>query len=174
MFNDAFITNTKEWVLSNVNHVSENEGTGEFNIDGVNDDDDVNPEDSVSNVGKNSNKSDTSNKIKSVTSNRSSTTSPAKIEVAAERAALVARTAALKEGHALEEQEQQIRRIKEQLGALPLEVKHPLILSKDQHISMLSSEIFTNYWVTVVETIHCTAEEILDYQCQLSCEEDHI
>lgn len=74
MFNDEFITNTKEWVLSNGNHVSENEGTGEFNIDGVNDDD-VNPEDSVPNVGKNSNKSDTSNTIKRVISNGSSTTS---------------------------------------------------------------------------------------------------
>lgn len=47
----------------------------------------------------------------SVTSNKSSTTSSAQI-----RAALVARMVALKERHALEEQEQQIKRRKEQLN----------------------------------------------------------
>lgn len=49
--------------------------------------------------------------IQSVTSNKSSTTSSAQI-----RAALVARMVALKERHALEEQEQQIKRRKEQLN----------------------------------------------------------
>lgn len=33
MFNDEFIAQTKEWMLSNENHVSENEGAG----------DDINP-----------------------------------------------------------------------------------------------------------------------------------
>lgn len=75
--------------------------------DGV-DNDDIGPNDSVSNVGKHFNKH--------VTSKRSSITSSAQIKAAAERAALV-RMAALKERHALEEQEQLIKRKKEQLGS---------------------------------------------------------
>lgn len=58
-------------------------------------------------MGKHSNKGYIGNK---------SSTSSAQIKAAAERAALVAQMAALKEQHALDEQEQQIRRRKEQLN----------------------------------------------------------
>lgn len=54
----------------------------------------------------------------------SSTTSPAAIKVEAEKAALIARAAALKERHALEEQEQQLRRKRE-----PLEVESEMAAS---------------------------------------------
>ncbi len=104
MFNDECIAETKEWVLSNENPVSENEGAGDLKHENV----DINPNNSVSTGGKYSNKT--------ITSNKSSTTSSAQIKAAAERAALVARIAALNEQHALEEQKQQIQRRKEQLN----------------------------------------------------------
>lgn len=70
--------------------------------------DDVNPDDSISNVGS------------QCSSHRSglsklSTTSSVRIQAEAERAALMARAAALKERHALEEREQQLRRQREEL-----------------------------------------------------------
>ena len=101
MFNDEFIVNTKVW-LSN----------GVFESDAVNNDgkiskhDDVNPNDSISIVGEILNKSEASYK---------SNTSSACVKAAVERAALVAHVAVLKERHTLEEQEQQIKRRKEQL-----------------------------------------------------------
>ena len=70
--------------------------------------DDINPEDSISNVSKHSSH-------RSNNTTKSSTASSAAIKAEAERAALVARAAALREKHALEEQEQQLRRKREQL-----------------------------------------------------------
>ena len=93
MFNDEFIAEIKVWVC-------QTEGTGDNN-------DEINPDDSVSNVGKCSNKSESCK--------RSSTTSSAQIIAAAEKAAIVARMAGLTERHALEEQELQLKRRKEQL-----------------------------------------------------------
>ena len=103
MFNNEFIDDVETWVKRNENQVSETEN----NCDMGAKNDDINPNDSISNVGKHSNKS--------VTSHRSSTTSSVKIKAAAEKAAVMARMAALKERHALEEQEQKIKRKKEQL-----------------------------------------------------------
>jgi len=101
MFNDEFIVNTKVW-LSNC--VFESDAV---NNDGkISEDDNVSPNDSISNVGKILNKSESSYK---------STTSSARFKVAAERAALVARMAALKERRTLEEWEQQIKKIEEWL-----------------------------------------------------------
>ncbi|KAL1267091.1 hypothetical protein QQF64_002766 [Cirrhinus molitorella] len=72
-------------------------------------DDGINPNDSVSNVeSKRSNKG-------SISSSKISTTSSARIKAEADRAALVACVSALKHRHALEEQEQQLRRKREQL-----------------------------------------------------------
>lgn len=70
--------------------------------------DDINPNDSVSNISKHSSH-------RSRNSARSSTASSAAIKAEAEKAALVALAAALKEKHALEEQEQQLKRKGEQL-----------------------------------------------------------
>lgn len=70
--------------------------------------DDINPNDSVSNISKHSSH-------RSRNSARSSTASSAAIKAEAEKAALVALAAALKEKHALEEQEQQLKRKREQL-----------------------------------------------------------
>lgn len=70
--------------------------------------DEINPEDSVSNISKYSSH-------RSQKSGRSSTTSSAVRKAAAEKAALVARAAALTAKHALEEQELQIRKKKELL-----------------------------------------------------------
>ena len=70
--------------------------------------DDINPNDSVSNISKHSSH-------RSRNSTRSSTASSAAIKAEAEKAALVALAAALKEKHALEEQEQQLKRKREQL-----------------------------------------------------------
>lgn len=69
--------------------------------------DGVNQHDSVSNIG-------SKRSHKSVRSGRSSTSS-ARVKAEIERAALIARAAALQERHALEEQEQQLRRRREQL-----------------------------------------------------------
>lgn len=103
MFNDEFIEEVEMWVQSNENQMSETENNGDKCVGN----DDINPNDSVSNVGKNSNES--------LSSHRSSTASSVKIKVAAKKAAVMARMAALKERHALEEQEQKIKRKKEQL-----------------------------------------------------------
>lgn len=70
--------------------------------------DDIGPNDSISNVG-----SKRSSK-RSSRSGRSSTAS-ACIKAEAGKAALIACAAALKEGHALEEQEQLLRKRREQL-----------------------------------------------------------
>ena len=70
--------------------------------------DEVNPDDSISNVASNcSSRKSGMSKV--------STTSSARIRAEAERAALIARAAVLKERHALEELEQQLRRRREQL-----------------------------------------------------------
>ena len=70
--------------------------------------DDISPNDSVSNVG---------SKLSSKGSRASggSSTASARIIAEADKAALIARATALKERHALEEQEQQLRRKREQL-----------------------------------------------------------
>lgn len=73
---------------------------------GVDGDDGVNPEDSISNVA-------SKHLGKSVASSKLSTSS-SRIRAEAEKAALLARMTALKNKHALEEQEQQIKRKKEQ------------------------------------------------------------
>ena len=54
MFSDECVANTKEWVWSDGDHVSENEGTGEVNMDDV-DREDIKLSNSVSNVGEHSN-----------------------------------------------------------------------------------------------------------------------
>lgn len=101
MFNDECIADTNQWVLCNEGNVFVRE------CDVI--DDGVDPNDSVSNIeSKRSNKS-------SMSSSRISTTSSTRIKAEADKAALVARVAALKVRHALEEQEQQIRRKREQL-----------------------------------------------------------
>lgn len=64
--------------------------------------DDIDPNDSVSNVGKRSSH-------RSHNSGKSSTTSFTATKAKAEKATLVARAEALKQKHALEEQEQQLR-----------------------------------------------------------------
>lgn len=95
--NDECIAATKLWVSSN-------EGTVYENVE-----DGIDPNDSVSNAGS-KHSSQRSNK-----SGNSITTSSARIKVEARRAALITRISALKERHALEEQEQQLRRKREQL-----------------------------------------------------------
>ncbi len=72
------------------------------------DDDGINPEDSVSNVtSKHSSK-------RTARSGESSPTSSARFKAQSDRAALLAQVAALKERHVLEEQEQQLKRRREQ------------------------------------------------------------
>lgn len=101
MFNDECIADANQWVMCNEGNVVVNQG------DVI--DDGINPNDSVSNIeSKRSNEG-------SVNSSRISTASSARIKAEADRAALVARVAALKDKHALEEQEQQLRRKREQL-----------------------------------------------------------
>lgn len=89
------IANTKGWVTCDEGNAKERDFA-----------DDVNPEDSISNISKHS--SHGSHK-----SGRSSTTSSAVRKAAAEKAALVARAAALTAKHELEEQELQLRRKRE-------------------------------------------------------------
>lgn len=91
--NNECISQVQMWVSNNEG------GTYGGNDDGIN------PNDSVSNV---------MSKCSSGKSVKSSTSSAARV-AEAERAALVARAAALKERHVLEEQEQQLRRKREQL-----------------------------------------------------------
>ena len=72
--------------------------------------DEVNPEDSISNVASNcSSRKSGMSKV--------STTSSARIRAEAERAALIACAAVLKERHTLKELDQQLRRRREQLDA---------------------------------------------------------
>ncbi len=97
--NDDCIANVKTGVSSNDSNAHEKDGVL----------DDVNPEDSVSNVGSKCSSQRSGNSCKS------STTSSARIKAEAERASLMARVAALKTKHALEEKEQNLRRNKEQL-----------------------------------------------------------
>lgn len=92
------IADTKEWLSCNKGKPNENAHVV----------DDVKPNDSVSNISVRSSH-------RSRSSCMSSTTSSAAIKAEAEKAALIARAAALKERHALEEQEQQLRRKREQL-----------------------------------------------------------
>ena len=99
------ITQVQLWVSSREQNVLND---GEQNVSKDDDDDGINTEDSISNVG-----SQHSSR-KSVCGSGSSTTSSARVIMEANKAALFVRMAALKEKHALEEQEQQIRRKKEQ------------------------------------------------------------
>lgn len=94
--NNECIADAKRWV-------SCNEGDQNEFVD------DINPEDSVSNVGSkwSSQRSGKSGKL--------STTSSARLKAEAKRAALMAQAAALKARHALEEEELQLKRKKEQL-----------------------------------------------------------
>lgn len=85
----------KEWLAYNKGNLNENANVV----------DDVKPKDSISNVSVHS----------SHRSRMSSTTSSATIQAKAEKAAPNAQAAALKERHALGEQEQQLRRKREQL-----------------------------------------------------------
>lgn len=96
--NNDFISKVQLWLSKCDESVTLDAATGI--------DDGVNPEDSVSNVA-------SRRSGRSASSGRSSTAS-SRIKAAAEKAALQARLAALKDKHALEEQEQQIRRRKEQ------------------------------------------------------------
>lgn len=100
MFNDECIADANQWVLCNESNVSERE------CDVI--DDGINPNDSVSNVESKRSKG-------SKSSSGSSTASSARVKAEADRAAHVARAACLKDMHALEEQEQQLRRKREQL-----------------------------------------------------------
>ena len=92
--NDDSIVNAKKWVLDHDGF------TAHGNSDVV---DDINPNDSISNVGSKRPSQ------RSHRSGRSSTTS-ARIKAEADRAALLARQAALKAKHALEEQQEQLKR----------------------------------------------------------------
>ncbi|KAK0152604.1 hypothetical protein N1851_005873 [Merluccius polli] len=98
MFNDECVNDVKKWISGNEGCVKANENV----------EDDIKPDDSVSNIGSKCS-------AKTGGSGGSSTASSARVKAEAERAALVARAAALKEQHALEEQEQQLRRRREQL-----------------------------------------------------------
>ena len=70
--------------------------------------DDIGPNDSISNVGSKCSS-------KGSGASKGSSTASARIKAEADKAALVARATGLKERHALEEQEQQLRRRREQL-----------------------------------------------------------
>ncbi|XP_027132597.1 uncharacterized protein LOC113745279, partial [Larimichthys crocea] len=70
--------------------------------------DDIRPDDSISNVG-------SKRSSKGSRASGGSSTASARIKAEADKAALIARATALKERHALEEQEQQLRRKREQL-----------------------------------------------------------
>lgn len=106
--NDEFISKVQLWLSSVEQSVIDGCEQNVINVTNVNViDDGINPEDSISNVA-----SQHSSR-KSAYSSRSSTTSSARIQAEADKAALLARMAALKEKHSLEEQEQQIRRQKE-------------------------------------------------------------
>lgn len=108
--NDECIANTKMWVSSNESIAHENDDVVDENDDDDDVvDDDINPDDSVSNVGSKRSSQRSGN------SGKSSTTSSARVKAEAERASLMARIAALKAKHALEEEEQQLRRKKGQL-----------------------------------------------------------
>lgn len=106
--NDEFISKVQLWHSSVEQRALDGLEQNVINVTDVNIiDDGVNPEDSISNVP-----SQHSSR-KSARSSTSSTTSSARIQAEADKAALLARMAALKEKHSLEEQEQQIRRQKE-------------------------------------------------------------
>ncbi len=92
--NDDSIANAKKWVLDHDSCPSHGNGDVE---------DDINPNDSISNVGSKRPSQ------RSYRSGRSSTTS-ARIKAEADRAALLARQAALKAKHALEEQQEELKR----------------------------------------------------------------
>ncbi len=106
--NDELISDVKRWVKCSEQHALNSNGNDDDDDDN-DDDDDVNPEDSVSNVAS----KQTSKK--SACSGKSSSTSSARVKAEADRAALLARVAALKKMHALEEQQQQLQRKREQL-----------------------------------------------------------
>ncbi len=112
MINNDLINDVQKWLTQTLKNGDKN---GSSQVENNNNDeneviDDIYPEDSVSNVaGKHSSRH-------SAGSRRSrSSTASSRIKAEAERAALVARAAALKGQHALEEQEQQLRRRREQL-----------------------------------------------------------
>lgn len=103
---NGFIADVESWLKTNLVDV------GEYDADGV--DDEVHPDDSVSNVAsKNSQCKSTSSSKHTHNSVKSTASSPIKAD--AEKAARFARAAALKEKHALEAQEEQLRRKREQL-----------------------------------------------------------
>lgn len=97
--NNELISKVQLWLSNSGQNVSVGP-TGSQIGDGIN------PEDSVSNA--------TSKRSGKSAGSKSSTTSSVRIKAQAEKAALLARIAALKEKHALEEQEQQIKRKLEQ------------------------------------------------------------
>ncbi len=98
--NNDFISEVKMWVSCTENEIRPT--LNEVMHDKV---DGVDPHDSISNVGsKRSSKASTCSSVSS-----------ARVIAEADKAALLARMAVLKEKHALEEQEQMIRRKKEQL-----------------------------------------------------------
>lgn len=91
--NNEFISGVDKWVSQT--SISKND-------DDDNDDDGVNPADSVSNVSEHSQRSV-----------NSSITSSVKLKAAAERASVLAHVKAVKKRHAIEEEEEKLRKIKE-------------------------------------------------------------
>nr|XP_046248483.1 uncharacterized protein LOC124061029 [Scatophagus argus]XP_046248484.1 uncharacterized protein LOC124061029 [Scatophagus argus] len=123
-FHDAemWFSNLEGNIQENVG-VTNNEGNANKNEVGINQNvtsnennahatglvvDDIGPDDSISNV-------ESKRSSKGSRASGGSSTASARIKAEAERAALIARASALKERHALEEQEQQLRRKREQL-----------------------------------------------------------
>ncbi len=112
LINNDFINDLQKWLTQTFNNDDKNRSSQVENDKNENEviDDDVLPEDSVSNVA-----SKLSSKLSAGSRKSSSSTASLRIKAEAERAALVARAAALKGKHLLEEQEQQLRRKREQL-----------------------------------------------------------
>lgn len=103
--NNECISYVKRWLTS----VEHRTLMGNDDDHGVDDNDGVNPDDSVSNVAnKHTSK-------RSACRRTLSTTSSARVKAEAEKAALMARVAALKKLHALEEHQQKLKMEREQL-----------------------------------------------------------
>lgn len=94
LFNNECIGEGKTWISFNEENVLKTENA----------EDDIGPNDSISNV-----------ESKRSLRSKSSGTSSSRIKVQADKAALIAQMAVLKQRHALEEQEQQLKRKKEEL-----------------------------------------------------------